>query len=172
MDTAKQSPAQNVKLKCRVCTKEIYRKNYKVHLQTSHPSHNSHDLSPLGQAKITSLFSATPPDKKTRGASDQQKANAVADFESPATDNLTDIRKRRHESGESVESGYFESCEGVSGEKKQKDDDDSDEEASGEKKQKDDKNGDEEASGEKNEKDDKNDDEVASGEKNQKDDGD
>ena len=37
MDSNKESHAQNVKLKCRVCRKEIDRKNYKSHLQTGHP---------------------------------------------------------------------------------------------------------------------------------------
>ena len=62
MDQGKQSLAQNVKLKCRVCYKEIYRKNYKSQLQTVHPTQNADDLSPLGQAKITNIFkSAAPP---------------------------------------------------------------------------------------------------------------
>ena len=56
MESSKQSLAQNVKLKCRVCTREIFRKNYKSHLQTSHPNADANDLSPLGQIKITSLF--------------------------------------------------------------------------------------------------------------------
>ena len=38
--------------------KEIYRKNYKSHLQTVHPNQNADDLSPLGQVKITSVFQA------------------------------------------------------------------------------------------------------------------
>ena len=43
MDTGKQSLAQNVKLKCRMCMKEIYRKNYKVNLQTVHHSKNAEE---------------------------------------------------------------------------------------------------------------------------------
>ena len=108
MDTGKQSLAQNVKLKCRVCSKEIYRKNYKTHLQTVHPSQNADDLSPHGQAKITSLFKPSP----------HAKVPGDTDVFNVDNDN---VRKRRHESGESVESGYIEMEEGSSVEKKQKD---------------------------------------------------
>ena len=65
MDTGKQSLAQNVKLKCRVCKKDIYRKNYKSHLQNTHPSQNCDDMSPHGQIKLTSMFAAPAPPKPT-----------------------------------------------------------------------------------------------------------
>ena len=114
MDTGKQSLAQNVKLKCRVCTKEVYRKNYKTHLQSSHPSQNCEDLSPLGQSKITSLFEPVPPPKPT-DVVDEEIELSLLEGQS---------KKRRHESGESVESGFTDTYEDTtSGKKKTKNDD-------------------------------------------------
>ena len=77
MDMSKQSLAQNVKLKCRVCAKEIYRKNYKAHLETTHPTANAADLSPLGQVKITSIFLEVVRSKATTAVVDQSEETAV-----------------------------------------------------------------------------------------------
>ena len=70
MDMSKQSLAQNVKLKC---AKEIYRKNYKAHLETTHPIANAADLSPLGQIKITSMLPEVVRSKATTAVVDQSE---------------------------------------------------------------------------------------------------
>ena len=77
------------KLKCRVWTKEVYRKNYK----TSHPSQNCEDLSSLGQSKITSLFKPVPPPKPTYVVDEEIELSLVEG----------QSKKRRHEIGESVD---------------------------------------------------------------------
>ena len=121
MEKSKQSLAQNVKIRCRVCSKEIYRKNYKSHLKTSHPAANCEDLSPLGQGKLTTFLTPVPHpagaghDQAGLGPSTAgQNIPVVAD----AGDEVT--RKRRHESGESLESGFIEDEEVPSSEKSKK----------------------------------------------------
>ena len=108
MDISKQSLAQNVKLKCRLCAKEIYRKNYKAHLETTHPNANAEDLSPLGQVKITSMFQEVPRSRATTAVVDQGGETAVLELDTNTQGDDNRSIKRRHESGESVESGYFE----------------------------------------------------------------
>ena len=118
MDLSKQSLAQHVKLKCRVCSKEIYRKNYKSHLQSSHPAENCDDLSPLGQFRISSFFHGAQKNKTAVG-----EVEGRQDVDTDKHENLvgdSDTRKRRHESGESIESGYFDEVGSSSAEKKKK----------------------------------------------------
>ena len=122
MDMSKQSLAQNVKLKCRLCAKEIYRKNYKAHLETTHPNANAEDLSPLGQVKITSMFQEVPRSRATTAVVDQGGETAVLELDTNTQGDDNRSIKRRHESGESVESGYFEA---ESSEKKKKNTEDS-----------------------------------------------
>ncbi len=55
-------------IKCRVCKKEILKKNYKPHLVKAHPNENPDDLMPYGQNRIAELF---PRYKKT----DEQTAS-------------------------------------------------------------------------------------------------
>ena len=105
MDISKQSLAQHVKLKCRVCFKEMYRKNYKSHLESSHPTENSDDLSPLGQIKISTFFQ-----QKKQEVLPEVDVHEVAE-EDPHYDGIDNNRKRRHESGESIESGYYDDNE-------------------------------------------------------------
>ena len=114
MESSKQSLAQNVKLKCRVCTREIFRKNYKSHLQTSHPNADANDLSPLGQIKITSLFKGAG---KSNPTDIRVEADALDIELTREVEEEEEGRKRRHESGESLESGFDEP---VSDEKKRK----------------------------------------------------
>ena len=102
MESSKQSLAQNVKLKCRVCTKEIFRKNYKSHLQTSHPNTDANDLSPLGQIKITSLFKGAG---KSNPTYIRVEADALDIELTREVEQEKEGRKRRHESGESLDSG-------------------------------------------------------------------
>ena len=87
---------------------------YEVHLQTVHPSKNAEDLSPLGQVKITSVFQATAKPKIVNVV-DQEE---VGLDESVHDETGSSSRKRRHESGESVESGYFEADQAGSSEEK------------------------------------------------------
>ena len=121
MDLTKQSIAQNVKIRCRACIKEIYRKNYKTHLQTVHPSQNSEDLSPFGQQKSTSMFSAPKnpvqqqkPPVESSDVFDHSRAGVLVhgdvgvEGDDEGSLSLGASSKRRHESGESVESGYVE----------------------------------------------------------------
>ena len=65
MDFNKQSVAQIVKIKCRVCTRELYRKNFKAHLESNHPTEDNEALSPLGQSKISYFFQSAPQTKTT-----------------------------------------------------------------------------------------------------------
>ena len=46
-----------VTIRCRICKKEILRKNYKSHLTRLHPEENSDDTTPFGQKTISDLFS-------------------------------------------------------------------------------------------------------------------
>ena len=128
MEKSKQSLAQNVKIRCRVCSKEIYRKNYKSHLKTSHPAANCEDLSPFGQGKLTTFLTPSPVSHPADAGHDQaglgpssagQNILVVDD----AGDEVT--RKRRHESGESLESGFIDDEEVPSSEKSKKVDDES-----------------------------------------------
>ena len=65
MDFDMQSVAQIVKIKCRVCTRELYRKNFKAHLESNHPTEDNEALSPLGRSKISSFFQSAPQAKTT-----------------------------------------------------------------------------------------------------------
>jgi hypothetical protein len=86
---------KNVKLNCRVCMKEIYRKDVDY-------------LSPFGQTKITSLFPGATK-AKTEEISDQKtETTAVDDMERVVGEEDIESKKRRHESGDSIENGCFE----------------------------------------------------------------
>ena len=65
MDFNKQSVAQIVKIKCRVCTRELYRKNVKAYHESNHPTKDIEALSPLGQSQISSFFQSAPQAKTT-----------------------------------------------------------------------------------------------------------
>ena len=81
------SIAETVQLKCRYCQTKILRKNYKAHLKSAHPDKDSSDLTPASQPKlITFLKSKTPPVTLT-------EHDAV-------------WKRGRHESGESIDSGF------------------------------------------------------------------
>ena len=87
--------SESVTLKCRVCQKEMLRKNYKQHLKIKHAKEDSDDVTPFGQAKVTNWF--------------KKKVEVPEEV-------LEENRKRRHES---ADSGVGEDISGSS--KKSKD---------------------------------------------------
>jgi hypothetical protein len=52
--------SETVRVRCRICKKDMLRKNYKPHLKISHPDQNANDLSPHGQPKLMDIFRAQP----------------------------------------------------------------------------------------------------------------
>ena len=81
-----QSIAETVQIKCRYCQIKLYRKNYKSHIESAHPDKDKSDLTPADQPRLTSFL--------------KKKAPPVIP---PDHD---DWKKRRHESGESIDSGF------------------------------------------------------------------
>ena len=95
-----------------MCFEEIYRKNYKQHLKNVNSNEaDCKDLSPLVQFKIFSLS------KRPHKAKAKESQSFTADEGNPIFDNTEagdtssldpaepSERKRRHESGESKDSG-------------------------------------------------------------------
>ena len=91
--------SESVTIKCRICHKELLRKNYKQHLKTKHPTANFDDVTPLGQQKITDVFfkkkNDVPP-SEAPSTSQSQEEFVDIDVEEPVG-----TRKRRIESGDS-----------------------------------------------------------------------
>ena len=65
---------------------KLYRKNYRSHIESAHPDKDKSDLTPADQPKLTSFLKKKAP-PVTLPDHDAQK-------------------KRRHESGESIDSGF------------------------------------------------------------------
>ena len=49
---------QRSRIKCRICVVQIYRQNYKTHLQRCHPDEDSSDLSEYGVQRLPVNFFA------------------------------------------------------------------------------------------------------------------
>lgn len=96
-----KSISETVTLKCRVCQKEMLRKNYKLHLKVVHGSQNSEDLTPFGQSKktkITDMFQSKTHIPKEATEDLVRKTIESDDIESESRDY---DRKRKHESVDS-----------------------------------------------------------------------
>ena len=106
--------SESVTLKCRVCQKEMLRKNYKQHLKIKHAKEDSDDVTPFGQAKVTNWFKK----KVEVPAENVRKENITVDglTADDTEEVLEENRKRRHES---ADSGVGEDISGSS--KKSKD---------------------------------------------------
>ena len=100
------SLAETVKVKCRICKKELLRKNYKMHLKTAHPNSNSNDMSPFGQLKLSDIF--TKAKERNKQTSDNITDLDIDEAEMPPEPENIEERKRMHESRESTDSGLGE----------------------------------------------------------------
>ena len=101
--------SETIHIKCRICHKEMLRKNYKAHLKNVHPNENSQDTTPFSQRTISDLFSKF---KKTEKTSDiythtetiEDIPEKVGESSKRRLENvdLEDERlRKRHESGDS-----------------------------------------------------------------------
>ena len=107
--------SESVVFKCRVRSRNIslLRKNYKDHLKTKHPDENTQDLTPFGQAKISSFFSPKPTTSPVPSANqlpllEHHHPNDTGHVEQSLIDADTTGGKRRHSSGDS---GYTDDPE-------------------------------------------------------------
>jgi hypothetical protein len=96
-----KSISESVTLKCRVCQKEMLRKNYKLHLKAVHGSQNSEDLTPFGQSKITDMFQSKSRIPKEAEEVLVDKSIESDDNESESRESRDYDRKRRRESVDS-----------------------------------------------------------------------
>lgn len=106
------------RIKCRVCKKDMLKKNYKTHLATIHPDEDKKDRSGYGQNRIATMFSKII--KKDEHMVSEQPEDVCIVGESSKrkieSDSSVEMSKKRHESGDSGEKRRHES--GDSGEKK------------------------------------------------------
>ena len=114
--------SETLKVKCQHCGCEVMNKNYKQHLKNVHPKEDSTDLRIQGQRKVSDMFKSKPQASASTSSSDVTiEVNDECSETEKERDNIDiddidfgstfissgDInnRKRRHESGESVDSG-------------------------------------------------------------------
>ena len=76
-----------------------------MHLKTAHPNASSNDLSPFGQLKLSDIFNKA---KETDKTSEKIPDLDIDNAEMPSEPENIEERKRRHESGESTDSGLGE----------------------------------------------------------------
>ena len=99
----------------------MHERNLQKRLKISPSNKNQDYLSPFGQAKITSVFPGATK-AKTEEISDQKtETTAVDDMERVIGEEDIESKKRRHESGDSIENEFCEGGDSSSNEKKKKD---------------------------------------------------
>ena len=125
--------SETLRVKCLYCGSEIMNKNYKQHLKNVHPNQDSSDLRIHGQRSLSDMFKRKPKDFADPVTLDvvinQDKSGAEGIETNIDDDTVTNTfvlsgdnicRKRRLESGESVDSGMGDAeleCIGATGSK-------------------------------------------------------
>ena len=124
--------SETVRIKCQYGCGEMMKKNYKQHFKNVHPNADPKDLRGQGQTKFTDMFK---PKSSVREGSvpallvsgdepgeedDAETVDKVDDYIFTPPDDEVSNRKRRHESGESVDSGIGETISECTGSKQPK----------------------------------------------------
>lgn len=122
--------SETTQIKCRICHKEMLRKNYKAHLKNVHPTENSDDTTPFSQRTISDLFSKFKKTEKTSEIDTHSETieditEKVGESSKRRLENVDleegERLKKRHESGDSgigLSSAMFRQSLGSSGDSK------------------------------------------------------
>ena len=96
--------SETLTVACRICIKQLLKKNYKIHLARTHPKQNSEDTTPYGQKTISSLFVNLTKKVKdiTSILSAEDISENVGEQSMKSLEMGEEGSKYRHESGDSA----------------------------------------------------------------------